>query len=117
MTNQFVVTMLILAAILGPVPAALAQPLEMKNPPSKQERPVRTLPDQDLRPSQPAVPHKPGFIPGLSKPTRSGRIGAAGWTAPSVPSGARGAADPESSGTAGFGFAVEWGGPPRGIEN
>ena len=117
MTNRFVVTMLILFAGLGSASAAFAQPLEMKNPSSKQERPVRALPDQDLRPAQPAVPHKPGFIPGLSKPTRTGRTGAAGWTAPTVPSGARGAADPESSGTAGFGFAAEWGGAPRGIEN
>ncbi len=117
MTNRFVVTMLILAAALGSGLPALAQPLEMKNPPLKPERPAPPLPDRDLRPSQPAVPHKPGFIPGLSKSTGTGRMGAAGWTAPSVPSGSRGAADPESSGAAGVGFAVEWGGPPRGIEN
>ena len=117
MTHRFVTTILLLAAVLSPGPVALAQPLEMKGPPSKQERPAREIPDRDLRPSQPAVPHKPGFIPGLSKSTRTGRMGVAGWTAPAVPSGARGAADPESSGVAGFGFAAEWGGGPRGIEN
>ena len=66
MTHRFVTTILLLVAVLSPGPAALAQPLEMKGPPSKPERPAREIPDRDLRPSQPAVPHKPGFIPGLS---------------------------------------------------
>jgi hypothetical protein len=101
-----------LAVLITASPAAFGQPLEMKNPPSKRERVPPAIPDRDLRPTPPAVPHKPGFIPGLSKKTKTGRIGVAGWTAPNVQAGSRGAADPESSGVAGFGFAAEWGGTP-----
>lgn len=118
MTSRFIVSIVALGVLVAASPAALGQPLEMKNPPSKRERVPPAIPDRDLRPTPPAVPHKPGFIPGLSKKTKTGRMGVAGWTAPNVQAGSLGAVDPGSSGVAGFGFAAEWGGSPaREVEN
>ena len=110
MTGRLLACALALASLLGAVPAAIAQPLELKTPPSTPEN--RNVPrslERDIRPTQPPVPHEPAYVPGLSGKTKSGaRYGAAGWTAPNPPVGSRGAADPESSGSAGFGFSVEW---------
>jgi hypothetical protein len=110
MTGGLYVCVLTLLIVLRFAPAALAQPLELKTPPPapEKENVPRSL-ERDIRPMQPAVPQKPGYIPGLSGETDSGtRYGASGWTAPNPPVGSRGAADPESSGSAGFGFSVEW---------
>ncbi|HKZ05131.1 MAG TPA: hypothetical protein VJU81_06635 [Methylomirabilota bacterium] len=101
---------LALAALLGAAPAALAQPLELKTPPPESEKtgPPRPL-ERDIRPMQPPVPQEPAYVPGLSGETERGtRYGVSGWTAPNPPVGSRGAATPESSGSAGFGFSVEW---------
>ena len=92
---------------------AVADPLEIKTPPSKPDKVTPSTPDRDLRPAQPPVPYKPGFLAPLTKNLSNGRVGAAGWTAPNSPGGSRGAADPESSGVFGFGLAVERGAPPR----
>ena len=92
---------------------AVADPIEMKTPPSKPDRVAPSTPDRDLRPTQPAVPYQPGFLAPLTKNLSDGRVGAAGWTAPNLPAGSRGAAEPESSGVFGFGLAVERGAPPR----
>ena len=98
-------------------PGVMAQPLETTTPPAKREPPPPAIPDRDLRPTPPPVPHPPGFLSPLTRNTRNGRVGIAGWTAPNPPVGARGAADPESSGVFGFGLAAEWGRsiPPRDV--
>jgi hypothetical protein len=110
MTDRVIVAILALVALLGAAPAALAQPLELGAPPVKPEEatPPRSL-ERDIRPMQPPVPHEPAYVPGLSGETQHGtRYGVSGWTAPNPPVGSRGAASPESSGSAGFGFSVEW---------
>ena len=98
-------------------PGVMAQPLETTTPPAKREPPPPAIPDRDLRPTPPPVPHTPGFLSPLTRNTRNGRVGIAGWTAPNPPVGSRGAADPESSGVFGFGLAAEWGRsiPPRDV--
>ena len=109
MTCRSICMLIAFGGLLVSASGAVGQPLEMKTPPSKPEKVTPSSPDRDLRPSQPAVPHKPGFIAPFIKNTRTGRVGAAGWTAPNLPAGSRGAAEPESSGVAGLGFAAEWG--------
>lgn len=87
-----------------------AEPLEQRGRPTPPDRAsgAPEIVDRLVRPAQPAVPNQPAFFGGLTKETKNGRLGAAGWTAPSVPNGARGAADPEHSGVFGGGFAAEW---------
>lgn len=99
----------LLAGVLAAVPVA-AQPLEQRIIPSTPDRSSASpeIVDRQLRPVQPAVPHRPAFIEGLSKGTQNGRTGVAGWTAPNSPTGSRGAADPERTGVFGGGFATEW---------
>jgi len=74
-------------------------------------------PVRDLYPARPAVPDAPGFVGPLSKETATGRAGVAGWAAPNVPAGSRGAADPDNPGWLGFGFAAQWGGPSGRARN
>jgi hypothetical protein len=74
-------------------------------------------PVRDLYPSRPAVPDAVGFVAPLSKETATGRVGIAAWTAANVPAGARGAADPDTPGWLGFGFATQWGGPAGRTRN
>jgi hypothetical protein len=95
--------------MIGP-PAALAErnALEMNPPGTRLD-----IPERDLSPDRPATPRVRGFVAPLTKTTRTGEAGIAGWTAPNVPSGSRGAGDPDNSGWLGFGFAGEWGRPPR----
>ena len=98
------------AGLLLGASIAAAEPLEQRGRPTPSDRAsgAPEIVDRLVRPSQPAVPNRPGFIEGLVRDTKNGRVGAAGWTAPSVPGGARGAADPEHSGVLGGGFAAEW---------
>lgn len=111
MAFRSTIALLGLAGLLAGASSASGQPLEMKTPPSKPDKIAPSSPDRDLRPSQPPVPYRPGFVAPLTKNTRTGRFGVAGWTAPNLPAGSRGAADPESNGVAGFGFAAEWSAP------
>ena len=111
MTHCRTIALTGLAGLLLGASIAAAEPLEMKRPPWKQDRVAPSTADRDLRPSQPAVPFQPGFLAPLTRETQNGRVGAAGWTSPSLPSGSRGAAEPESSGVFGFGLAVERGTP------
>jgi hypothetical protein len=108
--NWMIIGTLAIVTLLGAAPAAFPQPLELKAPPSAPEKapPPRSL-ERDIRPMQPPVPQEPAYVPGLSGETEHGtRYGVSGWTAPNPPVGSRGAANPESSGSAGFGFSVEW---------
>ena len=106
-----------IGGMLAFAPGVLAQPLEATTPPAKREPQPPAMPDRDLRPTPPPVPHTPGFLSPLTRSTKNGRVGIAGWTAPNPAVGARGAADPESSGVFGFGLAAEWGRsiPPRDV--
>jgi len=73
-----------------------------------------TQPD-DARylPPGPRVHHDPAFIEPLSKATETGRIGVAGWTAPSAAmSSSPASGNKEVTGYFAIGFAFEWGGPP-----
>jgi hypothetical protein len=105
--GSFTVALVVAMSAPGP---ALAQPLEQRLVPSRPDRSSAApeIVDRQVRPAQPPVPHRPGFIEGLSKETPNGRMGVAGWTAPDSPNGARGTADPERSGVFGGGFAAEW---------
>jgi hypothetical protein len=51
---------------------------------------------------------RPEYMRSLSDETRSRRMGAAAWTNTNPSVGSLGAANPESRGSAGFGFAMEW---------
>jgi hypothetical protein len=100
--------------VASPLPVH-GQGLEMKSPTGDRPR-DHDLPrplDRDLEPQRPRVQHAPGFIEPLTRPTETGRMGIAGWTSPSVPSGSRLSSPPDSTGWFGFGFAIEWGGPAR----
>jgi hypothetical protein len=101
---------IVMTAAMLTASSAVAEPLEQRVVPSRPDRSSAApeIVDRALRPAQPVVPHRPGFIENLSKQTGNGRAGAAGWTAPNSPTGARGAADPERSGVFGGGFAAEW---------
>jgi len=91
----------------------LAQGLDLRTPPEHQDARAQTRPaDRDLYPYRPSVPHAPAFLTPFSKRTETGRAGVAGWTAPNTPVGSRGAADPDSSGWLGLGFALQWGARP-----
>jgi len=73
---------------------------------------------RDLYPSRATVPETLGFVAPLSKETDTGRVGIAGWTAANLPTGSRGATDPDNTGWLGFGVAAQWGGPrPRAERN
>ena len=106
-----------IGGVLVFAPGAMAEPLQATTPPAKRETPPPAIPDRDLRPTPPPVPYTPGFVTPLTRTTKNGRVGIAGWTAPNPPVGSRGAADPESSGVFGFGLAAEWGRsiPPREV--
>jgi hypothetical protein len=101
---------IVVAVLLGPIPVALGQPLELKTPSKPDQAPgVPESSDRDVRPLQPAVPvAPPAYMRSLSDETRSRRMGAAAWTTSNPPGGSLGASSPESRGSAGFGFAVEW---------
>jgi len=72
--------------------------------------------DADYYPQPPKVRHDPAFIGPLSSktqtPTSTGRVGAAGWTAPNTPVGAAQTGWRDVNGWFALGFAFEWGGPP-----
>jgi hypothetical protein len=94
--------------VLGPAAGGQAQPLEIETPKKPQPQSVPS-PDRDIRPMQPVIPTEPpAYMRSLSDETRSRRMGVAAWTTTNPPVGSLGAASPESRGSAGFGFAVEW---------
>ena len=72
-----------------------------------------TRPD-DARylPPGPRVHYDPAFVEPLSAPTETGRMGVAGWTAPTAAMGGVLNGAREITGYFAIGFAFEWGGPP-----
>jgi len=114
MLNRSIVALLVAAALLVMLPLRVAaQSLDLKTTPPSRERVAPSVPDRDLRPQRPALPDRPNFIAPLSKPTKSGRAGAAGWSAPNPPVGSRVGGDHDNPGWPGVGFAIEWGRPER----
>jgi hypothetical protein len=101
------------AALLSLVPAAMAQPFKLDAPPPVSPRPTPVLPPAEGGVQQVPTPDGPVFVPGLSRRTRTGRMGVAAWSAPGRAVGQRGPGDPDQVGWVGAGFAVEWGGSPR----
>ena len=95
--------------VLSSPSGGLGQPLEIETPKKPPPQSVPS-PDRDIRPLQPPVVpiEPPAYMRSLSDETRTRRMGAAAWTTSNPPVGSLGAASPESRGSAGFGFAVEW---------
>ena len=113
-------TVIFLALMIATPLVASGQGLDLTSPrPDRLDEQTsrRILPDADLQPHRPAVPHSPGFITPLTRQTRDGRYGVAGWTSPNTRVGSRGAADPDNAGWFSFGFAYEWGASPRSGRN
>jgi hypothetical protein len=112
-------TVIFLALMIATPLVASGQGLDLTSPGPDRSRELdeqasrRIVPDADLQPHRPAVPHSPGFITPLTRQTRDGRYGVAGWTSPNTRVGSRGAADPDNAGWFSFGFAYEWGASPR----
>jgi hypothetical protein len=72
-----------------------------------------TRPDDfQFVPQTPRVHYDPAFVEPLSVPTETGRMGIAGWTAPSAAMGGTQSGAREIAGHFAIGFAIEWGGPP-----
>ena len=120
MTRSVIVTLYVVASLFLMPLGAVAQPrgLEMLSPDTSGARGVRpSAPGRDLYPSRTPVPDTPGFVGPFSKRTETGQAGMAGWTAPNMPVGSRGAADPDNPGWLGFGFAAQWGGPAGRARN
>jgi len=99
--------------IKAPAPARRA-PEPIVIPPGDHGQATRPS-DADYYTDPPKVRHEPAFIGPLSSKREgseaSGRVGIAGWTAPSTPAGPA-QISREVSGWFAFGFAFEWGGPP-----
>jgi hypothetical protein len=87
--------------------------MDLKTTPPPRERVAPAVPERDLQPQRPALPDRPNFFAPLSKQTRSGRAGVAGWSAPNPPVGSRVGGDHDNPGWPGVGFAIEWGRPER----
>jgi len=117
MTKSVIVALYMVGSLSLTSLGAGAQPrgLELFSP----DRPGAqgAAPVRDLYPSRTPVPDTPGFVAPLSKQTETGQAGIAGWTTPNRPVGSRGAADPDSPGWLGFGFAAQWGGPAGRARN
>jgi hypothetical protein len=114
MRHRRLVTLLVVAGSLAMLPAGVrAQSMDLKTSPPPKERVAPPVPDRDLYPQRPSLPQRPNFVGPLSKETKSGRAGVAGFSTPNAPVGSRGAGDPDTAGWPGVGFAIEWGRPER----
>lgn len=77
---------------------------------SREERPIDA---DNFPPHGGRVPYQPGFVRGLSTKTETGRVGIAGWTAPSAPVGGQAGGWLEHNGWFAIGFSATWGAPPQ----
>ena len=106
--------LLLLVAVAGASAQKVDLPQRDRGKLASYERRARpNMPEADLYPHRPPVSYEPGFVAPLTKETKTGRMGVAGWTSPNTPVGSRGASDPDNVGWLGFGFAMEWGSSPR----
>ena len=109
MLHRSIVALLVTAPLtLLPLTVA-AQSMDLKATPAPRERVAPAVPERDLQPQRPALPGRPNFIAPLSKETRSGRAGVAGFSAPNPPVGSRMGGDHDNPGWPGVGFAIERG--------
>jgi hypothetical protein len=114
MLTRTIVALLVAAPLLTAYPLSVAaQSMDLKAMPPARERVAPGVPERDLQPQRPALPDRPNFIAPLSKETKSGRAGAAGWSAPNPAVGSRVGGDHDNPGWPGVGFAIEWGRPER----
>ena len=113
MLNRSIVVLLVAAPLMLSPLSVAAQSMNLKTAPPPRERVAPSVPDRDLYPQRPALPDRPNFIAPLSKDTKSGRAGVAGWSAPDAPVGSRVGGDHDNPGWPGVGFAIEWGRPER----
>jgi len=114
MLNRTIVALLVAAPLLMTFPLSVAaQSMDLRTTPPSRERVAPAVPERDIQPQRPALPDRPNFIGPLSKETKTGRAGVAGWSAPNPPVGSRVAGDHDNPGWPGVGFAIEWGRPVR----
>ena len=117
MNNRSIVALIAALSVAAPLMmlplTVAAQSMDLKATPPPRERVAPAVPERDLQPQRPALPDRPNFFAPLSKQTRSGRAGVAGWSAPNPPVGSRVGGDHDNPGWPGVGFAVEWGRPER----
>jgi hypothetical protein len=108
--------------------AASAQQVEIKAPAPPRTPAIDGILDPGLQyevtqpddarylPPGPRVHHDPAFIEPLSVErsslTETGRMGVAGWTAPTAAMGGQQSGARDITGYFAIGFAFEWGGPP-----
>jgi hypothetical protein len=109
------VARLVIAGLLtAAIPLSVhAQSMELKSTPSSRERGAPSVPERELYPQRPSLPQRPHFFGALSRDTKTGRAGLAGFSVPNAPVGSRVASQPDNPGWAGVGFAIEWGRPER----
>jgi hypothetical protein len=113
MLNRSIVVLLVAAPLILVPLSVAAQSMNLKTTPPSRERVAPSVPDRNLYPQRPALPDRPNFIEPLSRDTKSGRAGVAGWSAPNPAVGSRAAGDHDNPGWPGVGFAIEWGRPER----
>ena len=117
MRNRSIVALIVALFVAAPLMmlplTVVAQSMDLKTTPPPRERVAPAVPERDLQPQRPALPDRPNFFAPLSKQTRSGRAGVAGWSAPNPPVGSRVGGDHDNPGWPGVGFAIEWGRPER----
>lgn len=114
MRGRSIAAVLVMAASLIAIPLSVhAQSMELKATPPARERVAPSVPERDLYPQRPSLPQRPNFFGPLSRDTRTGRAGVAGFSVPNAPVGSRAASQPDNPGWAGVGFAVEWCRPER----
>ena len=114
MRRRSIVAVIIGIASLTTLPLSVhAQSMDLKTSPPARERIAPPVPERDLYPQRPSLPQRPNFIGPLSKDTRTGRAGVAGFSATNPPVGSRVAGDHDNPGWPGVGFAIEWGRPER----
>lgn len=110
MRRQSIVALLVAAPLMTLLPLSLAaQSMDLKTTPAPRERVAPAVPERDLYPQRPALPNRPNFIGPLSRDTKTGRAGVAGYSAPNPPVGSRVGGDHGNPGWPGVGFAIEWG--------
>lgn len=110
MRGRLIVVLIVMAAPLAIVQLSVqAQSLDLKTAPPPRERVAPSVPERNLYPQRPALPQRPNFIGPLSRDTKTGRAGIAGFSATNPPVGSRVAGDHASPGWPGVGLAVEWG--------
>jgi len=67
--------------LMRPADVSAQQALDLKGTPPTRDRIAPAVPERDLYPQRPSLPHQPHFFSPLSRDTATGRAGVAGFTA------------------------------------